>query len=242
MVAYAINRELKTKESFFPAATPPQVSDRVERGRLDVANLRHPGGAPPRRRALPNLMDSADHQLKIRTHVRPEPLDITDPALFDYHLVFMHGRIAFRLTDSERRQLKQYLDRGGMLLADSICASRAFSELFRAGDGRDLARPQAGADSRRRSALEHGLWRVRPAKSLAARPGSGRYRQTAFGRDPQSPVRPGGDQVWRPMGRGLFAKRFELRLGEAELVGVSRLHAGRRARVGLNVVLYSLQQ
>ena len=43
----------------------------------------------------------------------------------------MHGRTAFRLTDGERRQLKQYVERGGMLLADSICASRAFSESFR---------------------------------------------------------------------------------------------------------------
>ena len=43
----------------------------------------------------------------------------------------MHGRTAFHLTDAERQQLKQYVERGGMLFADSICASRAFTESFR---------------------------------------------------------------------------------------------------------------
>ena len=105
--------------------------DRVERGKLYVATLRHPGGCNAAPRAVANLMDAAAKELKIRTRVRQEPLDITDDALFDYHLVFMHGRTAFRLTDAERGRLRQYVERGGMLMADSICASRAFTESFR---------------------------------------------------------------------------------------------------------------
>ena len=50
LLAYATNRELKTKESFFRAATPPQPGNRVKRGRLDVANLHHPGGCNVRPR------------------------------------------------------------------------------------------------------------------------------------------------------------------------------------------------
>jgi hypothetical protein len=45
--------------------------------------------------------------------------------------VFMHGRTNFHLTDLERKRLKTYIEKGGMLLADSICASRAFTESFR---------------------------------------------------------------------------------------------------------------
>ena len=93
----------------------------------------HPGGCNVAPLALTNLMDAAGRELKIRTHVRPELLDITDPRLFDYHLVFMHGRTAFHLTDMERKRLKEYIERGGMLLADSICASRAFTASFRRG-------------------------------------------------------------------------------------------------------------
>ena len=76
-------------------------------------------------------MEAAARELKLRTHVREELMSISDESLFDYHLVFMHGRTAFRLTDAERERLRQYVERGGMLFADSICASRAFTESFR---------------------------------------------------------------------------------------------------------------
>jgi hypothetical protein len=128
ILSYATNRELKTKEDFFRRAAP---SDPVERGRLDVANLRHPGGCNATPRAIRNLMDAADGELKLRTHVRDKPLDITDDALFDFHLVFMHGRTAFRLTDAERERLRQYIERGGILCADSICSSPSFTNSFR---------------------------------------------------------------------------------------------------------------
>ena len=73
VLAYATNRELKTKDDFFRQRDRRGPSDRVERGRLDVANLRHPGGCNAAPRALVNLMDAAGRELKIRTHVRPEP-------------------------------------------------------------------------------------------------------------------------------------------------------------------------
>ena len=43
----------------------------------------------------------------------------------------MHGRNRFQLTDFERRRLKTFLERGGTLVADSICAASAFTESFR---------------------------------------------------------------------------------------------------------------
>ena len=45
VLAYATNRELKTKERLLPAADRRSTpGDRIERGRLYVATLRHPGG------------------------------------------------------------------------------------------------------------------------------------------------------------------------------------------------------
>ena len=242
VLAYATNRELKTKEDFFRPATAPQPGDRVERGRLDVANLRHPGGCNVAPRALVNLMDAAGRELKVRTHVRPELLDITDPALFDYHLVFMHGRTAFRLTDGERRQLKQYLERGGMLLADSICASRAFSESFR----REMAA-------------------IFPDRKLERIPVGDPLLSTAYGgfdlrqvsrRDPETaaPGKPLEAAIHKvpPDLEGIkFGDRWGVvfspydlscaleKQNSLECRGYTREDA---ARIGLNVVLYSLQQ
>jgi hypothetical protein len=130
-LAFATNRELKTKEDFFHAKAGVGGADAIERGRISVAKLRHPGGCNTAPRALSNLMEAVGRELKVRTHVREELLDLTDDALFNYPMVFMHGRTAFRLTDIERQRLKSYVERGGVLLADSICASPAFTESFR---------------------------------------------------------------------------------------------------------------
>ncbi len=242
VLAYATNRELKTKEDFFRPTTARRPGDQAERGRLYVAKLRHPGGCNAAPRALVNLMDAAGRELKVRTRVREELLDIADESLFDYHLVFMHGRTAFRLTDVERQRLRQYIERGGMLMADSICASRAFSESFR----REMAA-------------------IFPNRKLEPIPAGDPLLSTAYGgfdlrtvsrRDPEVAARGGrleaavhkvppdlegvklGDR-W-----GVIFSQYDLscaleKRDSLECRGYTREDA---ARIGLNVVLYSLQQ
>ncbi len=132
VLAYATNRgqlEFKNPESLKPDSV--KRADAVDRGKIVIANLRHPGGCSAAPRALGNLLESASLALKTRFKAEPVDLAITDPAIFDHHFVFMHGRNAFRLTDEERKQLKKYVERGGMIFANSICASGAFSESFR---------------------------------------------------------------------------------------------------------------
>ena len=229
VLAYATNRELKTKEDFFQQPTARGPSDRVERGRLYVATLRHPGGCNAAPRAVVNLMDAAGSELKIRTHVREELLDIADDALFDYHLVFMHGRTAFHLTDPERRQLREYVERGGMLMADSICASRAFTESFRremAAIFPDRKLERIPADDPLLSTTYGGFdLRIVSRRDPETAPAGGGPLEAA---DSQSPARPGRHQARRPLGRGLLAVRPELRAGEARFAGLPRLHPRRR--------------
>jgi hypothetical protein len=242
VLAYATNRELKSKEDFFRPAASRRPGDQVERGRLCVANLRHPGGCDAAPRALVNLMDSAGRELKIRTRVRDDPLDLIDDALFDYHLVFMHGRTSFRLTETERRRLKQYVERGGMLLADSICASQAFSESFR----REMAAVFA----------DHKLERVPVGDPLLSAKYGGFDLRTVLRRDPETAA-PGNalattirqvppDLEGLRLGDrwGVVFSPYDLscaleKQNSLECRGYTREDA---ARIGLNVVLYSLQQ
>jgi hypothetical protein len=242
VLAYATNRELKTKEDFFQAASARRPGDQVERGRLSVATLRHPGGCNTAPRALVNLMESAGRELRVRTHVRKDLLDMVDPALFDYHLVFMHGRTAFRLTDAERQRLKQYIERGGTLLADSICASRAFSESFR--------REMSTIFPNRK------LERIPVSDPLLGTTYGGFDLRTVSRRDPEatgqgSPLEAAVHKVppdlegiklgdhW-----GVVFSQYDLscaleKHNSLECRGYTREDA---ARIGLNVVLYSLQQ
>ena len=55
----------------------------------------------------------------------------SDPALPRFHLAFMHGRHDFRFTPEERKSLREFLEHGGLLFADSICASKEFTDAFR---------------------------------------------------------------------------------------------------------------
>ena len=133
VLAYATNRELKSKDQLFairPRADSP--TDPVERGRLAIAKLRHAGMCDAAPAALANILRAADRELGIRVDETPTQLDPADERVFDHHLLFMHGRQGFTFEPPQRERLATFLERGGMLLVDSVCASPAFTESFRA--------------------------------------------------------------------------------------------------------------
>jgi hypothetical protein len=242
VLAYATNRELKGKEEFLGTPTDGQPSDRLQRARLSVAKLRHPGGCDAAPRALANLLEAAGRELKIRVNTHPSLIQITDDALFDYYLVFMHGRHQFRLTDRERGQLKTYLQRGGMLFADSICASEAFTKSFRSEISAIFPDRQ--------------LQPIPPDDPMLTTAYGGFDLKTVTRRDPQgrsaggplkATLRKGPPQLegikfdnrW-----GVIFSRYDLscaleKQDSLECHGYVREDA---ARIGLNLLLYSLQQ
>ncbi len=131
VLTYATNRELKEK------LDTPQVVSALpgpgtnQRGTLYVAKLLHAGGSDDAPAALTNLLNLAAGDLQLR--IDPEKRLVTPTAdnLYDYPIAFMHGRRDFRFSPAERSALAEYLQRGGFLLADAICASEAFTEAFR---------------------------------------------------------------------------------------------------------------
>ncbi len=131
VLAYATNREVAPKDPQFHTPEAAVKKDPFERGMLYVANVKHPGGCDAAPGALANLMRVAADKLEVRASVEQREVRLTDPQLFQYHLVFFHGRTSFHLTPAERKQLRAYIDRGGMIFADAICSSKAFTESFR---------------------------------------------------------------------------------------------------------------
>ena len=187
-------------------------------------------------------MEVAAAQLNLRTRAREKPIRLTDREIFDYPLVFMHGRNRFSLTDAEREQLKNYLQRGGLLLANAICASEPFAESFR----REMAT-------------------MFPDLPLEPIPASHPLLTPAYGgfdlalvtrRDPQQrgrgerledilrKVPPDLEGIRFADRYGVLFSRFDLscaleKQNSLECRGYIREDA---ARIGLNVLLYSLQQ
>ncbi len=242
VMAYATNRELEGREKHFRTTSNRKANGPEPRGRLRVAKLRHPGGCNAAPRALVTLLETAGEKLKIRVSTRENLIQITDEALYDHHLVFMHGRNGFRLTDAERQQLKTFLDRGGMLFADAICASSAFGKSFR----REM---QTMFKDRK-------LEPIPVDDPLLTTVYGGSNLKTVKRRDPQ-PRREGQPlkATTRDVKPELEGIRFGQRWGvifspydiscalekhdSLECRGYVREDA---ARIGLNVVLYSLQQ
>jgi hypothetical protein len=88
---------------------------------------------------------------------------LDDPAVFRYPILYMHGRTRFQLEADEIARLRQYLDRGGVLFADSCCGAKPFDESFRdfvnqlypgqplerIPDGHEIMQMEPGFDIRR---------------------------------------------------------------------------------------------
>ncbi|WP_254509858.1 DUF4159 domain-containing protein [Anatilimnocola floriformis] len=132
VLAYATNRQLKQKLDK-PQIALGNLNAKTPRGALTLPKLSHNGGADDAPNALQNLLTFLDKRMEMKVdYERRPPIAANEPKLLDYPLLFAHGRQAFQWTQTERRALKTYLDRGGFLFADAICASEEFSYAFKA--------------------------------------------------------------------------------------------------------------
>ena len=155
----------------------------------------------------------------------------------------MHGRHNFRFTPAERKNLQLYLaERQGMLLADSICASSEFTKAFR----RELALVLPDHPIERIPANDpllsttfggydlHLVSVRNPQPSDNNRPVAARVRQMA----PQlEGIKIDGRWavVFSPLDLSCALEKHEA----IECRGYTREDA---ARLGLNVLMYSLNQ
>jgi hypothetical protein len=65
-----------------------------------------------------NLIDSVARYTSIDVAPAGIVVALDSPALFEYPLVYLTGHLPMRFTDGERRHVRQYLDRGGLLFVD----------------------------------------------------------------------------------------------------------------------------
>lgn len=131
VLAYATNRRLQGKEEIFDQENAARERDTMSRGRLAIASILHGGGCSAAPRALENLLQEAATQLKYRIATDSVELTASDPKIFRYPVLFIHGRSEFQFNDAEREAIRLYLERGGTVLADAVCGSEAFAKSFR---------------------------------------------------------------------------------------------------------------
>jgi hypothetical protein len=188
VLAYATNRELKRKDELFVVDTPPPTRpvDGFQRGQIAIGKLKHSGMCDAAPAALANILRAAARELGVRVDDSPSQIDPLDPALFTHHLVFMHGRQGFAFTPPQRDRVTEFLQRGGMLLADSVCAAPGFTKAFRteiAAILPDAKLEEIPADDPMFTAAEYGGYDIREVTLRESVGGDGplaaRKRRTA---------------------------------------------------------------
>jgi hypothetical protein len=241
VLAYATNRELKYKLEGIEPATPALATDPMERARIWIAKLRHSGGWNIAPQALPNLMKAVARNASLRVNVDTRELSLTDPRIFEHHMLFMHGRNSFTFSAAERKQLRTFVERGGALLADSICSSEAFATAFQ----QEMAATFAGHAMARIPVTDplfstaYGGFDLRRVTLRSLEPGGGGpTRVVSRQGEPDLLGVKIGDHygvVFSPHDLSCALERHE----SIECPGYSREDA---ARIGLNVILYSLAE
>jgi len=131
VVAYATGRELLDKLQISDMTSLEGEQDKIERGFLQIAKIRHTGGWDAAPQALKNLLLALNRTVGMAASTKVRNLPMIDPNLFKYPMVYMHGRNVFQMSDQEAKQLRTYLERGGVMFADACCGASQFDESFR---------------------------------------------------------------------------------------------------------------
>jgi hypothetical protein len=131
IIAYATGREPRNKLDQSNLLVPSGKQDQIERGLLQIAKLRHTGGWDSAPQAVRNLLTALNAYAGVSASTKVKNLPASDPNLFKYPLVYMHGRNRFQMTRQEQEQLREYVNRGGVLFADACCGAPQFDRSFR---------------------------------------------------------------------------------------------------------------
>jgi len=131
VMTYATGSRLPTIQSPTPSIAPQPNPDEEIPGSLRLGLVQHSGGWNVAPRSLESLLRQINEQVGSLTAPLPEPVRLEESRLAQFPVLYWHGNRSFRLTAEQKRNLKQHLDRGGVLLADACCQSPEFDRPFR---------------------------------------------------------------------------------------------------------------
>ena len=114
-----------------PANAEPKQGGGESQGIVQVANLVY-AGTKTSKCFADHFLVQAEKASSISTSRRFHAVKLSSDELFEFPLVIMTGEGAFQLLDSERQNLRKYIERGGVLLGSAGCSSPDWDKSFRA--------------------------------------------------------------------------------------------------------------
>jgi len=100
-------------------------------GKLAIAQVIYDGEWKTRSAGLSVLLQQFNRKTEIPVKFERKEMRLSDKSLFDVPVLYMTGHEDFRLAAAEASQLREYLQRGGLLFAEACCGRRAFDQAFR---------------------------------------------------------------------------------------------------------------
>jgi Domain of unknown function (DUF4159) len=113
------------------SAVEPKQAGGESEGIVQVANLVY-AGTKTSKCFSDHFLVQAEKASSISTSRRFHAVKLSSDELFEFPMVIMTGEGAFTLLDSERQNLRKYIERGGFLLASAGCSSPDWDRSFKA--------------------------------------------------------------------------------------------------------------
>lgn len=128
-------RTKQTRATVLPGEDAPVVPDPKQIGGesesvVQVANLIY-AGVKSSQCFSDHFLATAEKDSAISTSRRFHAVKLSSDEIYNFPLVIMTGEGQFTLTDAERENLREYLTRGGFLLASAGCSSKEWNRSFR---------------------------------------------------------------------------------------------------------------
>jgi hypothetical protein len=77
------------------------------------------------------FLAQVDRQTSLRVAHKLDTVELASDKLFDYPLVVLWGKGAFTLSEKQMKNLTRYLQRGGTILATTMCGDEGWDASFR---------------------------------------------------------------------------------------------------------------
>lgn len=111
------------------------LSDNITRAQEEqtpvrVGRLVYAGGMTSRCFA-DGFLDTVERETGIKVQRTLEPVNLASEQIFEFPLLIMTGEDGFTLSDTEKQNLKAYLNRGGFLLASAGCSNQDWAASYR---------------------------------------------------------------------------------------------------------------
>lgn len=105
--------------------------DQTKAGKTFVAQIMYAGEWKTRHNGISILLQQFNKRTDIPVKFGHQDLSAADSKLFDAPLIYLTGHNQFQFNEAEIRNLREYLRKGGFLLAEACCGRTGFDQSFR---------------------------------------------------------------------------------------------------------------